>query len=445
MFQCNLADLVQRQCVFSTVHNIPNYGTSLQSINYESKYRPYEYLLNEYTDGKVTMNKSGSLYEKSIIYIFPALALLLSLYAKETSRAAKDALYLCLDVVIPSLFPFFVLSRLTVPFLKNFVCPRFLKRIFRRFFGLPYYFLPTIVLGYLSGYPTGAKLARDMFDEGMLDSVKASRVIAVANNCSPLFIIGTVGAGLFKSIRIGFILLAIHWIAGLVSAIFLNRILKKTRYNSDDGMIVFDGHKMDKKSKNSLTSLIPGAVEDAAILSVKVAGYIVLFAVLSELLGRLGVFSFLGGVLTYIIPAGLLGDGFPRFFSAALKGILEIASGSNAISLTINTPVITQLAAVSLICGFAGFSVHTQVMGIMKGTGARYRIFLLGKVLQGLTACILTVLAMSILPLSLTASSIQAGASGGPTYFRIFTIALLIVALMVNPYEKEKKVSHKIR
>ena len=391
------------------------------------------------------MNKTGRLYEKSIIYIFPALALLLSLYAKETSRAAKDALYLCLDVVIPSLFPFFVLSRLSIPFLRNFACPRFLKRLFKKFFGLPYYFLPTIILGYLSGYPTGAKLARDMFDEGMLDSVKASRVIAVANNCSPLFIIGTIGAGLFKSVRVGFILLVIHWIAGLISAILLNRILKKGHFNTDDGTVVFDGHKMDKKSGNNLPSLIPCAVEDAAILSIKVAGYIVLFAVLSELLGRLGVFSFLGGVLSYIIPASLLGDSFPKLFTAVLKGILEIASGSNAISLTINTPVITQLAAVSLICGFAGFSVHTQVMGIMKGTGANYRIFLLGKILHGLFACLLTVIAMMVLPLSLTTSSIQASASGAPTIFRIFTIVLLIVALVTNPYKKEKnRIPHKI-
>src|SRR5690554_2023933 len=114
------------------------------------------------------MNNHTSLYRKCIVYIFPALALMLALYAKETSKAARDAIYLCLDVVIPSLFPFFVLSRLSVPFLKNFTCPRFLRRLIQGLIGLPYYILPTIVLGYLSGYPTGAKLARDMLDEGLL-------------------------------------------------------------------------------------------------------------------------------------------------------------------------------------------------------------------------------------------------------------------------------------
>lgn len=70
------------------------------------------------------MKNTASLYRKSVIYLFPALALMLALFARETSKAARDAIYLCLDVVIPSLFPFFVLSRLTVPYLRNFSCPR---------------------------------------------------------------------------------------------------------------------------------------------------------------------------------------------------------------------------------------------------------------------------------------------------------------------------------
>jgi len=237
------------------------------------------------------MKDHGSLYRKCVVYIFPALALMLALYAKETSEAAKDAIYLCLDVVIPSLFPFFVLSRLTVPFLRNFSCPRFLRRLIQGLTGLPYYVLPTIALGYLSGYPTGAKLARDMLDEGLLDSNQASRLIAVANNCSPLFIIGTVGAGLFRSIRIGFILLAVHWISGLIAALILNLLLRRGYFNANDGTVVFQGSKIEDKSKSGIAALIPGAIEDAAILSLKVSGYIVLFAVLSELMYKIGLFG----------------------------------------------------------------------------------------------------------------------------------------------------------
>ena len=133
------------------------------------------------------MNLIDRLKKSAIIYVFPFLALILAIFAKETSHAARSALYLSLDVVIPSLFPFFVLSRLTVPFLKNFKCPKFIKFLIEKIFRLPYYTIIIMVLGYLSGYPTGAKLARDMFDEGLIDNNQASKIIAVANNCSPLF------------------------------------------------------------------------------------------------------------------------------------------------------------------------------------------------------------------------------------------------------------------
>lgn len=382
------------------------------------------------------MKNPGSLYKKCVIYLFPALALVLALFAKETSKAARDAIYLCLDVVIPSLFPFFVLSRVTVPYLRNFSCPRFLRRLVQGLIGLPYYVLPTLVLGYLSGYPTGAKLARDMMDDGLLDSNQASKVIAVANNCSPLFLIGTVGAGLFKSVRIGFILLAIHWVSGLLAAFILNRLLKNGQIDLKNGRMVFESNQAERE--NSIAAIIPGAIEDAAILSIKVTGYIVLFAVLSELLYKLGFFSLLGNLLSLILPESLIGNSLV----AVLRGIMEIASGSNAIALTVNTPVIVQLALVSFICGFAGFSVHTQVMGIMKGTGVKYRVFLLGKILHGTIACILTIMVLRLLPVSLTASSLKPAIAGMPSSFRIFTILALIIALMINPYENGGRIRH---
>lgn len=382
------------------------------------------------------MKNPGSLYKKCVIYLFPALALVLALFAKETSKAARDAIYLCLDVVIPSLFPFFVLSRVTVPYLRNFSCPRFLRRLVQGLIGLPYYVLPTLVLGYLSGYPTGAKLARDMMDDGLLDSNQASKVIAVANNCSPLFLIGTVGAGLFKSVRIGFILLAIHWVSGLLAAFILNRLLKNGQIDLKNGRMVFESNQPERE--NSIAAIIPGAIEDAAILSIKVTGYIVLFAVLSELLYKLGFFSLLGNLLSLILPESLIGNSLV----AVLRGIMEIASGSNAIALTVNTPVIVQLALVSFICGFAGFSVHTQVMGIMKGTGVKYRVFLLGKILHGTIACILTIMVLRLLPVSLTASSLKPAIAGMPSSFRIFTILALIIALMINPYENGGRIRH---
>lgn len=379
------------------------------------------------------MKKFRELLRTSMIYVFPILALILSLYANETSLAAKKALYLCLDVVIPSLFPFFVLSRLAVPYLYGFSCPKFLKSLTERFFGLPYYTLITIILGYLSGFPTGAKLARDMFDEGLLDSQQASKVITVANNCSPLFIIGTIGAGLFKSVKIGFLLLTIHWISGLIAVFLTGRFANYKKSQKKIAPQFQTSVKKDNKPIR-LSYLLPSAVEEAAFLCIKVTGYIVLFAVLSELLSRLGIFSFLAGIVGLIYSGGALKSGFSDFMASLFRGFMEIASGSQAINQIQGTTINIKLAAISLICGFAGFSVHTQVMGIMKGTEAKYRVFFTGKLLHGIIAGLITLLVIDLVPITVQISTLAVRLPFNYLSVRLITIGVILLSLCIAPY-----------
>jgi len=81
-------------------------------------------------------------------------------------------------------------------------------------------------------------------------------------------------------------------------------------------------------------------------------------------------------------------------------------------------------------------------MGIMRGTKSRYRVFLLGKALHGIIACMLTIAVLRLLPVSLAASSAGPAVSGIPSEFRIFTIMTLIAALLVNPYENGGRIRH---
>ena len=178
----------------------------------------------------------NSMKNKSIlifIYMFPFFAVILCLFAKETSQVAKNAIYLCLDIVIPSLFPFFVLSRIIIPYISLFPCPKILKRFIERVLYLPYYTIFIILLGFISGYPSGAKMTRDLLDEKLIDSRQASKLLPMANNSSPLFIVGTIGAGLFKSVKLGVFLLLIHWVSGLTAAIITGKLaFRKQNDNS---------------------------------------------------------------------------------------------------------------------------------------------------------------------------------------------------------------------
>lgn len=376
-----------------------------------------------------------------IIYLFPFLAVILCLFAKETSQAAKNAIYLCLDIVIPSLFPFFVLSKIIIPYISHFPCPKFLRRIIERFFYLPYYTIFIILLGFMSGYPSGAKMTRDMLDQKLLDNRQAAKLLPMANNCSPLFIVGTIGAGLFKSIKLGVFLLLIHWFSGLIAALITGKLansLPSGGKGNNDPSQKSRGYdkeytKRDMKSAG-LSALITASIEEAAILCIKVSGYIVFFAVISELLSLLGVFSIIGRCFSLLFTGTYPASTNSEFIAALLKGIMEITSGAQAINNLKSIQLNVQLAVVSIIFGFAGFSVHTQIMGIMKGTCCKYRVLFLGKLLHGILAGILAFLVINIMPMSIQTTGMDAVSGIDILWTRPVIIGILLISMLISPY-----------
>lgn len=369
------------------------------------------------------------------------MAVILCLFAKETSQVAKNAIYLCLDIVIPSLFPFFVLSKIIVPYISRLPCPGFLKGFIERVFHLPYYTIIIILLGFMSGYPSGAKMTRDLFDQKLLNSKQASKLLPMANNCSPLFIIGTIGAGLFKSIKLGAFLLLIHLISGIMAALITGKLVnsfdsgrKDNKNNVQEVRRYNHGNLKRNTDPPGLSSLVTASIEEAAILCIKVSGYIVFFAVISELLSLLGVFSLLGGLFSVLFTGSLQSARYMELMTALLKGFMEITSGAQAIYNLKGIQLNIQLAVVSIIFGFAGFSVHTQIMGIMKSTGSKYRVLFLGKLLHGIIAGITAFLAIQIMPMSIQTSEIDAVSNIGLLWTRPVVILIIILSLIIGPF-----------
>lgn len=75
-------------------------------------------------------------------------------------------------------------------------------------------------------------------------------------------------------------------------------------------------------------------------------------------------------------------------------GILEITNGLNIISLIQNVDFIEMLPVAALVLGFGGFSVHMQVASIISDSNLSLKPYLIGKLLQGIFACIYTFLLM---------------------------------------------------
>lgn len=298
---------------------------------------------------------------KKRIYILSALCTLAALtaFSAQAQDSVRDALRLCADTIIPSLFPFFVLSVL----LNRLGLPGILSRLTGRaasvLFGVSGEGASAFFIGLTGGYPMGASYIADMYLCGRIDREEGQRLLAFCNNSGPAFIIGAVGAGAFHSTAAGLMLYGVH----IVSALLTGLIFAGNRRSAEKLPAADCGAALE----SALTDAVKGAV--TAVLNV--CGFVVIFSVLVGLLDCSGYFSRLCLILG---DASGLG---PDSIRALLTGLLELGSGAGALRYLPLSPASLALAA--FLLGFGSVSVHCQTAAVISRTDMKGTLHFAGR------------------------------------------------------------------
>ena len=147
--------------------------------------------------------------------------ILMIIFPKVSVECAKSASRMCGEIIIPSLFPFFVCSGLLI---RSGLAERtsvIARPIMRPLFNINENGAAAFVLGILSGYPLGAVTACELYENGSLSRSETERLLAFCNNSGPLFILGAVGSAMYSSVRAGLVLYIAHLAAAVsVGVIF---------------------------------------------------------------------------------------------------------------------------------------------------------------------------------------------------------------------------------
>ena len=124
----------------------------------------------------------------SAILILSVL-LLLVIDSKTALKSCAEGIELCLQNVIPALFPFLVLAPMMISYL-SFGLPKALRRMIK----LPKGADGLLVAGLLGGYPTGAQCIAFAAQNKNLSVADANRLMAFCCNCGPGFVFGLCGS-----------------------------------------------------------------------------------------------------------------------------------------------------------------------------------------------------------------------------------------------------------
>ena len=290
-------------------------------------------------------------------------------YSKAVSASMTQALKLCVQVLLPSLFPFFVLSSM---FISTGVIQRLSTRLekpFQWLFGLPGSFGAALLLGAAGGYPVGAKTIATLYQQGQCSKRDAEKALRFCNNAGPAFLISAVGASLLQDPHAGLNLYAVH----VLSALIIGFIYRK---NTDH--VKYNGITADHMRSTATISLFSRAVTDAFSSFLNVSAFVLIFSVISTMLQQLPLID----SLHYLPGGGILWYGL-------LAGFLELTSGVACLTQGV-LPSSILLPALSFLCGWGGCSVQFQTISLLHDAGLSCRQYLKSKLLQGILAALIT-------------------------------------------------------
>ena len=229
-----------------------------------------------------------------LIVIFPNICI----------NAASFSLALWFQIVIPSLLPFFIGTAILSETGVIRLLGAFFEPAMRILFRLPGESAFVFITSAISGYPTGAKISAELYQEKKMDLSAAQRTVCITSIGGPLFILGTVAYGLLQLGSAGFYILFSHYLGAfmsglLISLFFRKQKIEKTGYIAGvkNACRTFAGEKLAK----SIGEILERAVMKSIGTILLIGGMMVLFNVMISLLQTLGVMQGLSALL------GLLG------------------------------------------------------------------------------------------------------------------------------------------
>lgn len=280
-----------------------------------------------------------------LLCIFGFLGFLLS--PQTVKNSTLNGLIMCGQIIIPSIFPFSVLSLFIHKSNILSLFEKFTESLCFKIVGISSRCMSVFIISLIAGYPVGARLIKDMFKNNEISKKTAEAMLCYCVNSSPSFIIIAVGIGFFRSEIYGWILFAAH----IVSAVLLCFLFSKLYATKQTP-------KAFSPRTNKIVDSFIEATYDSSVAVFSICSWVILFCVINSLLAKAGV------------PDILL-----CFF--------EVTTGCKIASIN------GSLLLVAFLLGWGGISVQLQVLSTCSIIKPRISLFVGARFLHGLFSAII--------------------------------------------------------
>lgn len=352
------------------------------------------------------------IFSNNAIKIIPAImGIVLSVagllvFPKEAADGIRAGLSLIGSDILPSLFPFMVVSSYVADnnFIKRLgvLADKFTKKVLRT----SGFSVIAFLLGVMGGYPVGAKTIRDYYVMGKLTQNEAERLFYWCINPSPAFTVTAVGLLMMGSMQTGFIIYLSCILASITIGFFC-------RFLSDDGVIKTVDFSTPKKLDNSFVKSVTSGTE--AMLGI--CGWVLIFSAFSSVVSALPI------------------NKSAKIF---INSICEVTTGCNT-AIEHHLP----LAVITAVVGFGGFAVICQINSFAVACNVKPTRLICSRVINSSISVVYYSLITKLFPQYTQASVVIGSQTNVLMLYKSVpaTILLLLMcALLILEVDNRKKV-----
>lgn len=337
------------------------------------------------------MHPSKMLVSVTLASLFALLILMLMIFPAHVLNAALQGVGIWWDVLFPALFPFFIIAELLLSFGIVHFFGTLLDPLMRPLFRVPGIGGFVMAMGFASGYPVGARLTAQLWEQKLINRTEGERLVAFTSTSDPIFLIGAVAVGFFFNPGLALILAIAHYGAGVIVGIFMrfhagSAPMTPSSLSKEGGLLQLalrNMHDARLAVDRPIGHMLRDAVTTALRLIFVVGGLVVFFSVLIEILSISGILQ----VLTSLVSSLLELVGLPpQLAPAFMNGLFEVTLGSQSAGSAEGPLLIHKAAAAAFVLSWAGLSVHAQIVSLMSATGMRYLPFLAARFMHAVLA-----------------------------------------------------------
>lgn len=289
--------------------------------------------------------------------------------APTMAEEIRNGISLCLGTVIPSIFPFMVISCLITAAGVGADIGRLFSPLPRFLFGASKAAACPIFLAFACGFPVGAMTAASMHDKGELSTRELGHLMSFINLPSAPFVIGAVG-GMLGSAHLGMAIYTSLFLSSTIIGILSRHNLSKERSSS--------ARCVCTPSMPPFSEALTEALRRAAPAALNVSVSVIIFSSLSGALRSSELFSLL-----------------PAWADPIAAGLFEISSGA-AVAASLPSSIAPYAAAA--VCGWSGLSVHLQIMSAVKGRGISLLPYFISKAVSTILSPVILFLILRLFP-----------------------------------------------